>query len=278
MKRFFPCGPVPPDSPAYVERPADLKVRYLVLKGTPVYLSGPPLAGKTSLLLRLGFLLLPEGFSFFYMRLEPQSTSDVLETFLKDCLQFGGKLILLVDNLENGGYEALEILKAWIRHNPNMPLVAAGTLFPYPYEISPMVEINLGFFYKPHIMQLAGLLDLEGKEVRKIAESLYYWSGGYPYIAQNLCVALAEGKSMEEAVEELIHRDKNLLPTLRGVLSASPEAYNLYSRILEGELINYRHALPLFRKYPFLRALVRSDERGFARLSSPIFRHLYRPG
>lgn len=274
MRRFFPHSPVPPDSPAYVERPADLKVRYLVLKGTPVYLSGPPLTGKTSLLLRLGFLLLSEGFSFFYVRLEPESPPDMLENFLKDRLRASGKLLLLVDDLENGGDAALSILRNWIRHNPGTPLVAAGSLYLYPQEISPMVEINLGFFYKPHVMQLAGLLDLDEKETRKIAESLYRWSGGYPYIAQNLCAALAEGKSVEEAVKDFIRRDKTLLPKLGEILSTSPEAHDLYHRILKGEPVNYRQVVPLLRKSPFLRALVRSDERGFARLSSPILMHL----
>lgn len=274
MKRFFPHSPVPPDSPAYVERPADLKVRYLVLKGTPVYLSGPPLTGKTSLLLRLGCLLLSEGFSFFYVRLEPESPPDMLEAFLKDRPQVDGRLLLLVDDLENGGDAALAVLRSWIRHNPGIPLVAAGSLYLYPHEISPLVEINLGFFYKPHIMQLVGLLDLGEKETREIAESLYRWSGGYPYIAQNLCAALAEGRNVDEAVEDFIRRDKSLLPKLKEILSVSPEACDLYHRILKGEPVNYRQVVPLLRKSPFLRALVRSDERGLARLSSPILRHL----
>ncbi len=270
MRLFFPNSPVPPDSPAYVERPADIKVRHLVLKGAPVYLSGPPLAGKTSLLLRLGFQLLAQGFSFFYLRLKPLFSPNELENFLSDCAGAGVRCLVAVDNFEHGGEAALAVLRHWVREHPGSPLIMAGTLSPYPGEISPFVEIALSFFYRPHILQLVTLLGLKGEEARRMVEELYRWSGGYPYIVQSLCAALARGESLEEAIEEFSRRDEKLLPLIKEALKGVPEALELYRRIISGEQVTYRQVIPLFRKAPALRALFRSDERGFVRLSSPL--------
>ena len=270
MKLFFPNGPVPPDSPAYVERPADIKVRYLALKGASVYISGPPLAGKTSLLFRSGFLLLAQGFSFFYLRLTPDFPPEELEGFLKDCTGSGDKCIIAVDDLEHGGEMAITILRRWVSRHPGVPVVAAGAFFPLPGEISPLVDIALGFFYRPHILQLVTLLGLKGEEAKRVASELYRWSGGYPYITQSLCTALAEGKSLQEAVEDFPRRDRKLLPLLMKALEETPEALELYRRIIAGERISFNQVVPLFRRSPALRALFRSDERGFARLSSPL--------
>jgi len=270
MKLFFPDRPVPPDSPAYVERPADIKARHLVLQGTPVYLSGPPLTGKTSLLFRLGYLLLAQGFSFFYLKLTLELAPSELEAFLEDCLRAEGKRLIAVDGLGENPEANLEAIKRWLYRHPGTPLVVAGTFYPYPGEISPLVEISLSFFYKPHILQLVNLLGL-GQE---ITEEIYRWSGGYPYIAHSLCAALAEGKKLEEAVESFKREDQNLLPKLRKALLTVPEASELYQRILQGEQINYRRIIPLFREAPSLRGLFRSDEKGYVRLSSPLLSSL----
>ncbi len=270
MRLFFPDRPVPPDSPAYVERPADIKARHLALQGTPVYLSGPPLTGKTSLLFRLGYLLLAQGFSFFYLKLTPELAPSELEAFLEDCPRAEGKSVIAVDGLGEKAEAYLDVLKRWLYRHPAYPLVVAGTFHPYPGEISPLVEISLSFFYKPHILQLVNLLGL-GKEV---AEGLYRWSGGYPYIAHSLCAALAEGKGLEEAVERFKQEDQNLVPLLREALLTVPDAYELYRRILQGEQINYRRIIPLFREAPSLRGLFRSDEKGYVRLSSLILSSL----
>lgn len=274
MKLFFPGSPVPPDSPAYVERPADIKARYLALKGTPVYISGPPLAGKTSLLFRLGFLLLSQDFSFSYMRLEPGLWPGELENFLSYSLRASGKNVLLVDHLEHGGEEAFAMLGRWLRTHPGTPLVASGTFFPYPGEISPFVELAIGFFYRPHILQLVTLLGLKGEEARQTAAEIYRWSGGYPYIVQSLCAALAEGRSLKEAIEDFPRQDRELVPMIRKALQEVPEAFELYHRILAGEQLSYRRITSLFRKAPTLRALFRSDEKGFVRLSSPLLSEL----
>ncbi|MDW8102530.1 MAG: hypothetical protein RMK30_06605 [Anaerolineae bacterium] len=269
MKLFFTDRPVPPDSPAYVERSADIKIRHLILQNTPVYLSAPPLTGKTSLLFRLGFFLLPMGFSFFYLRLSQETSPEELDSFLRDCSTVSARCVLIVDNVEKRE-GLLLVLRRWLYQHPDTPLVAAGTFLPYPGEISPLVEIALGFFYRPHVLQLVNLLGLKGEEARRTLEAIYYWSGGYPYIVQSLCAALAEGQSLEEAVEGFTRHDRNLLPTLREALLGTPEALDLYKRILKGERISYRQTVPLVRRVPALGALFRSDEKGFTRLSSPL--------
>lgn len=270
MKLYFPDKPVPPDSPAYVERPADIKARHLVLQGTPVYLSGPPLTGKTSLLFRLGYLLLAQGLSFFYLKLTPELAPSDLEAFLEDCLRAKGNSLIAIDGLGENAEAYLDVLKRWLYRHPGSLLVVAGTFHPYPGEIAPLVEISLSFFYKPHILQLVNLLGL-GQET---AEELYRWSGGYPYIAHNLCAALAEGKKLEEAVENFKREDRKLLPLLKEALLTVPEASELYWRILQGEQILHRRITHLFREAPSLRGLFRSDEKGYVRLSSPILSSL----
>ncbi|RLC81257.1 MAG: hypothetical protein DRI61_04195 [Chloroflexi bacterium] len=288
MGIFYVEGPVPHDAPSYAERPADLKVRHLLLKGHPVCLVGPPLVGKSSLLLRLGALLAPGGFEHRHVDVSlpiGSSPLETLESFLEECSKAPQKLLVTVDGLEEflpGNLpSAFRLLRRFLKRKPEVLLVAGGTFIPSPGQISPFKEVRLGFLYRPQVLQIVSLLELEGQQLEGVTDAIYRWSGGHPYLVQSLCVILEQGgfpltgEGVGKAVKVLLQTDVRLLPRLLKALRADPGALQLARVLYEGGRVKFSAALPLIQRNPVLWGCFRSDEKGFCRFSSPLVRCIF---
>ena len=281
MSVFHTQGPVPPHSPSYAERPADAKVRELLLKGESVCLVGPPLIGKSSLLLKVGASLVPAGFEFQLLDsidLDALGLGEALEALWRKRAEIPGKLLVAIDGVGRSGLEGVNSVLSQVRRlleeARGAVIALAGTFLPRPGETAPLKEVRLGFFHRPQVMQLVSLLGLQGEALKTITDVIYRWSEGHPYVVQSLC-ALLEGKGhplsegdVEKAVMEFIRTDAKLLPAIRSALASSAEARQLAQEIRRGARVKYRAVLPLIRRHPALWACFRSDEKGFCRISA----------
>ncbi len=105
----------------------------------------------------------------------------------------------------------------------------------YPYEIKPMLDEYV--------------VDRDVKmDTQHIAETLFYYTSGYPFLVSKLCKMLDEGDSplqnagewtdddLEIAVQQLTHESNTNFDSLTKNIESYPELYNMVYRVaIDGE-------------------------------------------
>ncbi len=254
---FCTSGPVPPDSPAYVERETDHQLRRCLLAMDWVLLSAPRQMGKTSLIHRLQAQLAESGYATIYIdvrRSEHWELLTLLQTLAKRAEDTSERMIVALDELNGVPESLLHTLKGLLiarRAEPrlgNLAFILAGE---FAGRILPIREVALKDFYRPHVRQLVDLLGAEGDLAEAITDRVYYWTGGHPYLTQKMCSLLAEGdlpltaKSTDQAARRIWEEDAAHIPYVLEKLDAVPKAGEQLERILRGEKVRFNPASEL---------------------------------
>ena len=90
-------------------------------------------------------------------------------------------------------------------------------------------RIPLNDFNLPQVKQLVAHLDLPGDLTEAVAERVYYWTDGQPYLSQRLCLYLAERKELitgskiddmiDDAVERFFRDDTHHLLRIKRLIT-----------------------------------------------------------
>ena len=157
-----------------------------------------------------------------------------------------------------------------------------GALYNSPWNIAVDFKVRMSF----NPVEIASMLvDYEkdhqtGMNVREISESIYYWTGGYPFLVSKLCKSIDEnlGKlwdthHIQQAVNDLLREKNTLFENVTKNLKNHPEVYHLlYDVLIVGarRTFNiYETAIELSHRYGIIR-----DENGFVKIANPIFETL----
>jgi len=313
---FCTEGPVPPDSPVYVQREADHRLRQHLLEMHCTLLAAPRQMGKTSLIRRLqvgGRLALPplaeSDYTIAYVDVQNLGRNEAewcqslhsclsasldIKPLLIDNLRFRSLLQSLAEHAEEGArriaialdgigdVEALppDFLQALRRFlvareaEPrlrNLTLILAGEFEPRRWIPSAKV-VTLKDFYRPQVHQLVDFLEVKGKLAEAIANCIYHWTGGHPYLTQKMCSALAEGhlpltiEGADQAAERIWKEDVVHLPYILGKLDVAPRAKEQLTRIMASEKVHFDPASELA-----LTGVVKSNKHGNCAVRNRIY-------
>jgi hypothetical protein len=126
-------------------------------------------------------------------------------------------------------------------------------------------RIRLHDFELSEVEELVSKGDWEVNQVRVIAERVYYWTKGQPYISQALCKLLdkyANGASVDEAVKRFRLEDENHLPAILRLLEEDKDAFNYTKKILRGKKISFFPAADRIQSQLELLGVISGNEVG----------------
>ena len=157
-----------------------------------------------------------------------------------------------------------------------------------PWNIAAKFDVDMSFS-KDEIAGMLGEYEKEhsfGMNVKKIAELLYEYTSGYPYLVSELCKIIDEEldkqeifkekesiwskRGVIEAVKILLSENNPLFESLTGKLNDYPELKRIVYRILfEGQSISYNpddFAIGIARMFGFIKV-----EHGVVKIANRIF-------
>lgn len=330
---FCTSGPVPPHSPAYVERAADRKARQCLLAMDCLWLAEPPGTGKTSLLHRLRAKAIPEGYTLAYVDLEgldrgseakwygdlcsrlvPQLGGAVeglpevgdrsgFDNFLR-CLaeraaESSRRIAIALDALESvprdfaaGFFGALREALDARRSEPcfrGLTFVLAGAFDPRALIEDPRLSpfplarrVVLRDFYRPQVRQLVDLLGVTGDAAAAIADRIYRWTSGQPYLTQRVCALLAEGdlpltsEGVDRAAERVWREGDEHLSHIFKELEEAPRAREYLERIMAGQPLRFAPSTNRLQARLALLGVIKADGRGRCIVRNRIYQEALR--
>lgn len=261
-------GPVPHDSPLYVERAADNSALRHVRRGDYIKLIEPRQQGKTSLLLRLchrfadhtavtAYISLAdivqssqaEWFAELEHRIQRQiapatELSDLAtghgskswRPFLENLIHSTtGQVLIAFDEVSSIPLDWASIFYSTIREVYNrrflekdlqrLTFAFAGSVHPDGFipdnNISPFnvaIDVRIDDFTVEQIRMLLERQSLPAASALTIAERVFYWTSGQPYMTQWLCSCALERSAdtaeIDECVTDFIRTDTNHLPRI----------------------------------------------------------------
>ena len=328
---FYTSGPVPPHSPAYVERAADREVRQRLLAMDCLWLAEPRGMGKTSLLHRLQAQPLPDGYILAYVDLEGLDQGSEARWYRSLCsrlaLQLEGaegltevgdrsgfgrflrclaewaaksscRIAIALDALESvprdlaaGFFGALRKALDARRSEPcfrNLAFVLVGAFDPRdlseasrlpPFPLTQRVALR--DFYRPQVRQLVDLLGVTG-DAAAIADRIYHWTSGQPYLTQRVCALLAEGdlpltsEGVDRAAERIWQEgDEHLSHIFKG-LEEAPRAREYLERIMADQPLRFAPSTNRLQARLALLGVIKADGRGRCIVRNKIYQEALR--
>lgn len=226
---FCTNGPVPPDSPVYVQREADHQLRQHLLAKDCVLLTAPSQMGKTSLIHRLRAQLTGSDHAIVYVDLQNLRGSaakwyhslcsrlsvqpdiktprmgkelrNLLQSIAEQAEESSRHIVIALDGIGNipetlpAGF--LQTLQGFLIARKTEPRLRHLTFIlsgeSAAVGTALMTPLTLKDFYRPQVRQLVDFLEVKGDLAGAITDRIYHWTGGHPYLTQKMCSILAEG-------------------------------------------------------------------------------------
>jgi len=325
---FQAGGPLPSNSPVYIERTADRTVLRHLQQMQYVQLTEPRQQGKTSLIYRLRSTLGRGGYILAYvdaeslkskneadwyqgltMRLANQLQNTVKwdqlsiptdastwRSFLLELVTSapGIRLIIVLDEVGSVPISWAEDFFCVLREIYNvrefetsfqrLSFVLIGAFDPRdlirdanisPFNVAQRVKIV--DFTPIQVKTLVSQLALPSDQIESIAQQLYYWTNGQPYLTQKLCLYLAESRAeitpdtVNVAVDHFFQDDINHLPRIFKDLEVDSTLLGYVHQIITDQprfvpVINPRH----FRLAHVI-GVIKPDEQGYCRIRNRIY-------
>lgn len=107
-----------------------------------------------------------------------------------------------------------------------------------------------------------------------LAERIYYWTDGQPYLTQLICHYLAPDASpvdVDTAVEQLRREDQNHLPPLLDRIVENAKLQEYVSRILSGERVRFYPRQHLRQAQLELLGIIKGDSNGWCQIRNRIY-------
>ncbi len=329
---FQAGGPLPSNSPAYIERKADREAMQLLLQMEYVQLTEPRQQGKTSLLHRLRGPLRDMGYALAYVDAESLKSKSEAEWYQDlaarlvnqfkgwvNCSQLSApsdastwrlflsqlgasesnssqanpRLIMALDEVGSippgwaeGFFRVLRevyVVREIETQFSGLSFVLAGAFDPRDLirdpDISPF-----------NVAQRVNITDLDLGQVKSlasrfagadqsdsVANRLYYWTDGQPFLTQKLCVYLAESgttlapDTVDAVVDHLFQDDVNHLPRISKDLEADPALLGYVERVVT-EKVKFTPAInPQHFRLAYVIGVIKPDESGCCRIRNRIY-------
>jgi len=329
---FCTRGPVPPDSPTYVERAADRELRQRLLAMNYAWLAEPPRMGKTSLLYRLRAQPISYDYTLAYVdlegldrgsearwyrglcsRLAPQlegaakglpevgdrpGFGHFLRCLAERAAESSCRIAIALDALENvpkdfaaGFFGAIRKALDARRSEPcfrSLTFILAGAFDPRdlseasrlpPFPLTQRVALR--DFYRPQVRQLVDLLGVTG-DAAAIADRIYHWTSGQPYLTQRVCALLAEGdlpltsEGVDRAAERIWQEgDEHLSHIFKG-LEEAPRAREYLERIMADQPLRFAPSTNRLQARLALLGVIKADGRGRCIVRNRIYQEALR--
>jgi CheY-like chemotaxis protein len=113
-----------------------------------------------------------------------------------------------------------------------------------------------------------------------LAAHIYSWTGGQPYLTQQLCAFLRADSAAEQVskdVDQVRRDDENHLPPLLKALGNYPDGVEYVLRILRGESIRFSPAEITVQAKLELLGIIASDENGLCAIRNRMYRNALEP-
>lgn len=135
-------------------------------------------------------------------------------------------------------------------------------------------RVRLADFSLAQVTQLVARGDWVPAQVSLLAERIYYWTGGQPYLTQKLCANLRKDANISDVdacVEWIMREDENHLPHLIGKLREDKKLRKYLAKLYSGERIKFvPHENPRQARLQLLGA-VATDTEGYCTIRNRIY-------
>jgi hypothetical protein len=336
---FVTGGPVPEDSPVYVEREADRKAAQKLNPQLMKYIAliEPHQQGKTSMIWRL-VNNLSQGYCWVYVDLscwtEPMPPAkwfaaledwilkriqeryhnvfhlfdslssnlrwpDFLEALAKQASVANVSLIIALDEAtavpEECAYRFFQPMRSIYNCRMTQPyykhisfIIACAydpTLLiedsPVSNALNVFQNIDIDDFTLDEVQRLVECLpNLVAEDEKAIAERLYYWCDGHPFLAQWFCATLFEGNhpptsaGVDRAVQSFMQSSDQHLQNIVKKLDTYSGLYQFLEDILGGEQIAFYPSADPKIKALQLVGFVKADSRNFCKIRNRLYERL----
>jgi hypothetical protein len=180
-----------------------------------------------------------------------------------------------------GVYDIRNIKLKIINEGGYSPLETEGKIYNSPWNIAVKFDVDMSFSPAEISSMLA---DYEadhsfGFDVSAIAEKIYEYTSGYPFLVSRICQCIDEEldknwteSGVTEAVKIIVNEDNVLFDDLSKNLENYPELFDfLYSVLIVGEEMSYNIGNPVVRLADMFGYIKRGESRGKAAISNRIF-------
>jgi DNA-binding winged helix-turn-helix (wHTH) protein len=335
MKSIFQAGgPLPDNSPVYVERAADQEMLRRLLAMRYIKLISPRQTGKTSLILRLQAQLANRNCVIAYVDAEDLNWHDeatwyqdlcsrlakqlqeMVEKELPTPCHFSGFRQFLTDLAEQVTHrsrrlaialdECGDVPQEWSEgffkvlrevftvrqietYFNNLTFILAGAFDPRDFikdeRISPFnvaEDVDLEDFDLSQVYQLVKCLGVSDEVATVLANSIYSWTSGQPYLTQKMCSLLEEkgtpytNEHVEQGANWICTRDDNHLPFIFRQLKVNPEERDyLKTLMLQRAKIRFNPSVDRRHRKLTLIGVIKGDEHGNCIVRNRIYKESF---
>ena len=141
-----------------------------------------------------------------------------------------------------------------------------------PFNIAQ--RIYLQDFEKSQISHFLSKFNWSEEQFSLISASVYYWTGGQPYLTQKLCTYLrpdSTTKDVDQSISILCREDENHIPPIIKQLNKNEPAKTYLKRILSGEEIDHYPTVISLQAYLELLGLIKPDKEGKCEIRNRIY-------
>lgn len=142
-----------------------------------------------------------------------------------------------------------------------------------PFNIAKRVRLT--DFSQEGINFLTSKITSSDKESREIADRVYYWTGGQPYLSQKLCENLGVNpQNIDIAATNLLREDENHFLPLLKQLQKDKGLMSFLMRLSSGEkIVFFPHSDPIQGQLE-LFGLIKADEQGNCKIRNKLYEKL----
>lgn len=171
--------------------------------------------------------------------------------------------------------------RAFVEKYQRVTCVLAGAFDPKELirdeQISPFniaQRVYLEDFTREEIIRLIQILDWQKTPVEILAERIYQWTGGQPFLTQLLCSRLpldAHPADIDTAAERVRRYDWNLLASISESIQRDTKLHGYLKKIQSGEVIKYYPRENPRQAQLELLGIIRADEQGNCMIRNRIY-------
>lgn len=220
-----------------------------------------------------------------------------LFTLAEQAKKVGRSLVIALDEVDGVWMDwrigFFSTIRAIFDQRPNKPcfrhltFIIAGAYNPRELISDPRTSpfnvaqrVHLPDFTLAQTDQLVAHLELPAEDAAAIAQHIYYWTDGQPYLTQRLCRTLAEGEvpstpeGVDIAVDRLYREDANHLPRILEALDPEkrPRLREYVERVLAGHRPQFRPVSEGRYHGPLaLIGVLKADDQGCCKIRNRIY-------
>ncbi len=148
-----------------------------------------------------------------------------------------------------------------------------------PFNIAQ--RVRLPDFTLAQVRELVGKGSWSGEQADALAQRIYYWTDGQPYLTQLLCSyleATATPADVDVGIERLRREDENHLPPLIDRLRSNEKLSQYVQRIMSGERMKFYPQEHRRQAELELLGVIKADPEGYSCIRNRICEEILMPG